>query len=324
MIIVTGGAGFIGSALVWALNRRGETDILVVDCLENGEKWKNLAGLKFADYMEKEDFLEAVLNGLFDAKANAILHMGACSSTTETDASFLVRNNFEYTKHLANFATRRGIRFIYASSAATYGDGSKGYGDTAPDPSVFEPMNAYAFSKHLFDVWAYRKGILGHITGIKYFNVYGPNEYHKGDMRSVACKGYEEIKKTGKLRLFKSYKPEYADGGQLRDFLYVKDAAAMTLHLLDRPAASGLYNVGSGAARTWNELGDALFDAMCAVKNIEYIDMPEYLRPKYQYCTHADMGKMRHEGYDKPVTPLKDAVREYVREYLDKKAHLSL
>jgi ADP-L-glycero-D-manno-heptose 6-epimerase len=324
VIVVTGGAGFIGSALVWGLNKRGETNILVVDNLDTGDKWKNLAGLKFTDYMEKEDFLDAVLEGIFDAKTRAILHMGACSSTTETDASFLVRNNFEYTKHLANFATRRGIRFIYASSAATYGDGQKGYSDTVEDPTDFVPLNAYAFSKHLFDSWAYRKGLLGHITGLKYFNVFGPNEYHKGDMQSVVCKGYEEIKKTGKLRLFKSYKSEYADGEQARDFLYIKDAVAMTLHILDRPGAKGLYNIGSGAVRTWNELGAALFESMGNGKNIEYVEMPEYLKPKYQYYTKADMGKLRREGYDRPVTSLKDAVRDYVVEYLDKNARLVL
>ncbi|MDP8238799.1 MAG: ADP-glyceromanno-heptose 6-epimerase [Candidatus Hatepunaea meridiana] len=316
MIIVTGGAGFIGSAIVWALNVRGMTDILVVDELESPEKWKNLTGLSFTDYFEKGDFLDAVLAGKFRKGTEAIFHMGACSSTTETDAVFLVKNNFEYTKHLAEFAVREAIRFIYASSAATYGDGSKGYSDQVEDPSVFMPLNMYATSKQMFDVWAHRNELLDKIAGLKYFNVFGPNEYHKGDMRSLVCKGYEEIKETGRLRLFKSYRSKYADGEQVRDFIYVKDAVEMTLFFLDNPALCGIFNVGSGTVSSWNALGTAIFDAMGLKKNIEYVEMPNALREKYQYHTMAETRKIRQAGYEKPVAPLADAVREYVQNYL--------
>ena len=267
MIIVTGGAGFIGSAIVWALNVRGRTDILVVDELENSEKWKNLAGLSFADYLGKGDFLGAVLAGKFRKGTEAIFHMGACSSTTETNASFLVKNNFEYTKHLAEFAVKEGIRFIYASSAGTYGDGSKGYSDEVKDVSAFVPLNMYSMSKCMFDVWAQRNKLFNKIAGLKYFNVFGPNEYHKGDMRSLVCKGYEEINETGILRLFKSYRREYADGEQVRDFIYIKDAVEMTLFFFDNQELCGVFNVGSGTASSWNTLGTAIFDAMGLKEN---------------------------------------------------------
>jgi ADP-L-glycero-D-manno-heptose 6-epimerase len=323
MIIITGGAGFIGSAIVWALNMRGRTDILVVDELENSEKWKNLAGLSFTDYLEKGDFLDAVLAGKFRKGTEAIFHMGACSSTTETDAMFLVKNNFEYTKYVAEFAAGEAIRFIYASSAATYGDGSKGYGDEVEDPSVFVPLNMYAMSKRMFDVWAYRNELLDKIAGLKYFNVFGPNEYHKGDMRSLVCKGYEEIKETGRLRLFKSYRREYADGEQFRDFIYIKDAVDMTLFFFDNPELCGIFNVGSGTGSSWNALGTAIFDAMGLKENIEYVEMPNALREKYQYHTRAEMGKLQQAGYKKPVTPLSDAVRDYVQNYLQQRLYLA-
>ncbi len=316
MIIVTGGAGFIGSAIVWALNVRGKTDILVVDELANSEKWKNLAGLSFSDYMEKDDFLDATLAGKFGKMTEAIFHLGACSSTTETDASFLVKSNFEYTKHLAKFAVREDIRFIYASSAATYGDGSQGYSDQVADTSIFMPLNMYAMSKLMFDVWSYRNGLQNKLVGLKYFNVFGPNEYHKGDMRSLICKGYGEIKKTSKLRLFKSYRSEYADGEQVRDFIYIKDAVEMTLFFLDNPMQCGIFNAGSGVISSWNALGTALFDAMGLKKYIEYIEMPNALREKYQYHTLAELGKLRQAGYEKRITPLADTVREYVQNYL--------
>ena len=316
MIIVTGGAGFIGSVIIWALNLRGRTDILVVDEDVDFEKLNNLAGLSFKDYLGKSDFLDAVLARKFRKGTEAIIHMGACSSTTETDASFLVKNNFEYTKYLAEFAVRESIRFIYASSAATYGDGSKGYSDQVGDPSLFIPLNLYAFSKQMFDQWAHRNQLLDKIAGLKYFNVFGPNEYHKGDMRSLVCKGYEEIKQTGRLRLFKSYLKEYADGEQVRDFIYVKDAVEMTLFFLDNPALCGIFNIGSGIANSWNSLATAIFDVMGLEKNIAYMEMPSALREKYQYHTLAEIGKLQQAGYEKPITSLADSVRDYVQNYL--------
>jgi len=260
MIVVTGGAGFIGSALTAELNARGIADILLVDQVDHPEKEKNLAPLKFRELLSKEQFLKNVLNrSLPDVET--LFHMGACSSTTETDEAFLRKNNFEYTRDLAAYALENGVRFIYASSAATYGDGSLGYADDESRLETLKPLNPYGKSKQMFDLWAQQQDILRRIVGLKYFNVYGPNEYHKEDMQSLVRKGFFQIRETGKVRLFKSYKPEYPDGGQVRDFIYIKDAVAMTLFFADHPGPGGLFNVGAGAARSWNELAQALFAA---------------------------------------------------------------
>lgn len=317
-VLVTGGAGFIGSALVHELNRRGTDRIVICDRLGESEKWRNLPPLKFEDYVEKEDLLPALETGAL-GDFDLVLHMGACSSTTERDASYLVRNNFEFTRELAGWAIGRGVRFLYASSAATYGAGEQGMSDA--DQSVeglgrLRPLNMYGYSKQLFDLWAARRGLLATITGLKYFNVFGPNEAHKGEMRSVVAKAVPQVLETGKLRLFRSHRPEYTDGEQLRDFLYVKDATAMTLHLAERPDAVGIFNIGSGRASSWNELARALFAALGREPVIEYFDMPESLRDRYQYHTEADLTRLRSTGYDRPATPLADAVTEYVRDYI--------
>ena len=250
MFIVTGGSGLIGSSLVWGLNRAGIDDILVVDHLGNTtDKWKNLAPLRFSDYLERDAFREMLRAGKFSGCAvEGVLHMGACSATTERDASYLIDNNFKYTCELAEFCIGARIRFLYASSCATYGDGSRGYVDDESKIEELRPMNMYGYSKQLFDLWAKRRGYLKSITGCKFSNVYGPNERHKGNMRSVVCRAFEQITASGKLQLFKSYRPEYADGEQMRDFLYVKDAVRMVLNLFNRPSAAGLYNIGSGRA----------------------------------------------------------------------------
>jgi ADP-L-glycero-D-manno-heptose 6-epimerase len=316
MIVVTGGTGFIGSAIIQELNQRGVSDILVVDDLDHEEKKSNLAVLKYAALHDKSDFLKAILSRSLTSPITAIIHMGACSSTTETDQEFLTRNNFEYTRQLAEFSLETGIRFIYASSAATYGDGTHGYSDdeTRLDPLI--PLNLYGDSKHRFDLWARGKKAFDKIVGLKYFNVYGPNEYHKSDMQSMVRKGFLQIQQTGKIRLFKSYKPEYTDGGQERDFLYIKDAVAMTLFFLDRPEIGGLFNVGSGTARNWNHLAQALFSAMGKESNIEYIEMPASIRDQYQYHTKAQMGKIKKAGYNTPSTSLEDGIKDYVQNYL--------
>lgn len=317
-VLVTGGAGFIGSALVWDLNRRGCDRIVIADRLRSSEKWRNLVPLKFEDYIEADELLAAFERGAL-GDFDLVLHLGACSSTTETDAAYLLRNNYEFTKELALQSVGRGIRFVYASSAATYGAGEAGMSDAASSPdelSRLRPLNMYGYSKHLFDVWAARRGLLDRITGLKYFNIFGPNEAHKGDMRSLVAKAVPKIQETGKIQLFRSYHPDFADGEQRRDFLYVRDATAMTLHLASRPDAVGLYNLGSGEAVTWIELADAMFSALEVPSAIEFIEMPEPLRPKYQYFTEADIGRLRHTGYDAPITPLRAAVEEYVRTYL--------
>lgn len=315
MIVVTGGAGFIGSAIIHALNAKGREDLLVVDDVDHPEKQKNLAALRYRELRSKGAFLEDVhARRLPDLEA--MVHMGACSSTTETDAVFLSKNNFEYSRDLADYALEKGIRFVYASSAATYGNGSEGYADDESRLQCFRPLNLYGESKHRFDLWAREKGAFADIVGLKYFNVYGPNEYHKGDMQSLVRKGFFQVKETGKIRLFKSYKPEVADGGQERDFLYIKDAVAMTLFFLERKDVGGLFNVGSGTARNWNDLAKAVFSAMQLEAKIEYIEMPESIRNQYQYHTCAVMHKIRDAGYDSPRISLEDGIGDYVKNYL--------
>ena len=317
-ILVTGGAGFIGSALVWALNQRGHTDIVITDLLGSDEKWRNLVPLKFSDYVEAGEFRSRLAAGA-DAfgRFSTVFHLGACSATTERNASYLIDNNFAYTKELAAWALARDARFVYASSAATYGDGTAGMDDRDPRLERLRPLNMYGYSKHLFDVYAQRQGFLSRIAGVKYFNVFGPNEDHKADMRSLVHKAFQQIQTTGRVGLFKSHHPDYRDGEQRRDFLYVKDAVEMTLHLADAARdAGGLFNLGSGEANTWLTLAQAIFAALGRPPAIDFIDMPEALRGKYQYYTKADIGKLRSTGYDRPMTALAEAVRDYVQGYL--------
>jgi ADP-L-glycero-D-manno-heptose 6-epimerase len=319
-VLVTGGAGFIGSALVWALNRRGCDDIVVCDRLGTDEKWRNLVPLRFADYVEADDLLPRLQRGALGEFA-LILHLGACVSTTERDAGFLIRNNYEFTKDLAAWALKqsargRKTRFVYASSAATYGDGSAGMDDDERQLDRLRPLNMYGYSKHLFDLHAKRAGWLRQIVGLKYFNVFGPNEDHKGDMRSVIHKSFGQVRESGVIRLFKSYRKDFRDGEQKRDFLYVKDAVAMTLHLAAMPKANGLFNVGSGVARTWLDLAKAVFTALNRKPNIQFIEMPEAIRGKYQYFTQANLARLRAAGYTAPTTKLEEAVVDYVRNYL--------
>lgn len=316
MIVVTGAAGFIGSALVWRLNRLGKNDILIVDHLGTDDKWKNLVPLDYTDYIGKEAFLARVEKNDFKIKIDAIIHMGANSATTERDADHLMTNNFEYTKKLARYCINNDIRFIYASSAATYGDGSLGFIDDDAYCLKLRPLNMYGYSKNLFDIWAYKKGLLGKIAGMKYYNVFGPNEGHKGDMRSVVHKAFEQVRDHGSVRLFKSANPQFKDGEQMRDFVYVKDAVDMTLFFLDHKDKNGLYNIGSGKARTWKDLVTALFNAVGKPVHIEYIEMPEPLLAKYQYFTEAGLDKIKKAGYNKPLRSLEDGVTDYVTNYL--------
>jgi ADP-L-glycero-D-manno-heptose 6-epimerase len=315
-IIVTGGAGFIGSVLVWELNRRGCSQVVIADFPGQREKSANLAGLRYMEIIDPAELPKRLSSGSL-GKLDYIFHLGACSSTTETNEQYLRENNYEYSRSLAEWAIGANTRFVYASSAATYGDGSADMNDS--DPRQLErlrPLNLYGQSKQWMDLHALQQGWLDRIVGLKYFNVFGPNENHKGDMRSVVCKSYAEVLKTGAIHLFKSYLPEYKDGEQRRDFLYVKDAVAMTLHLAAKPAANGIFNIGSGKARTWNELARAVFAALGRDPSIEYIDMPVTIRDKYQYFTQADVHKLLTTGYDQPITSLEDAVRDYVVNYL--------
>jgi ADP-L-glycero-D-manno-heptose 6-epimerase len=321
-VLVTGGAGFIGSALIWELNRRGITNILVSDFLKSDEKWKNLVALQFVDYIEADQLIEKVEHSphIF-TDIGTVFHLGACSSTTETDAAYLIRNNFEYTKKLAEFGLEGDRRFIYASSAATYGADASGVPENV-ELSTLRPLNIYGYSKHLFDCHAQRAGILQKITGLKYFNVFGPNEYHKGEMRSVVHKAFHDIQEKGTISLFKSYRREFADGEQRRDFLYVKDAVAATLYLAEHIHAGGLFNIGSGEANTWLRLANAIFAALGKEPKINFVEMPDYLRPKYQYFTCAQISKLRAAGYTRNFLPLEESVSDYVLNYLVPGKHL--
>jgi ADP-L-glycero-D-manno-heptose 6-epimerase len=320
-VLLTGGAGFIGSAVLWELNRRGCERVVVCDVLGTSEKWKNLAPLRHENYVEASELFERLRSGALGS-FDLVIHLGAESSTTEKDVAYLIRNNYEFTKDLAAWSLEKGARFIYASSAATYGDGSAGMSDDEPDLSRLQPLNPYGYSKHLFDVHAKREGWLDGIAGLKYFNVFGPNEDHKGDMRSVVHKSFQQIRDTGSVRLFKSHRPDFKDGEQKRDFLYVKDAVAMTLHLALNRTLNGLFNLGSGEARTWLDLVTPVFEAMDREPSVAFVDMPVEIRDKYQYFTQADIGKIRRAGFDAPLTPLRDAIFDYVRNYLSKDRRL--
>jgi len=311
-LIVTGGAGLIGAAIVRALNRRGRRDITVVDNLNHPAKQANLDALAIARYVDKTTFRESFLAG-DEPAPEAVLHLGACSSTTEQDVDYLDDNNRRYTRQLCDWALSHGARFVYASSAATYGDGSLGYADDHALLPRLQPLNHYGQSKHRFDLEALHDGLLDRIVGLKYFNVYGPGEDHKGDMRSVVHKAFHEIRATGALRLFRSHRPDYADGEQVRDFVFVEDAAEVTLFCMAHPEVNGIFNCGTGRARSWLELAHAVFAAMGRAPDIQFIDMPEAIREKYQYYTQAEPRKLRAAGFEAPFTPLEKGVRRYVQ-----------
>lgn len=314
-IIVTGAAGLIGSNLVKALNACGERDLLLVDHLNHPAKQANLDRLVFRDYLDKAAFRDALCAGGV-ARADVVVHLGACSSTTETDAAYLRANNLDYTEALCRWALAHDARFVYASSAATYGDGRQGYADADAITPTLKPLNLYGQSKQDFDCLALREGWLRRIVGLKYFNVFGPGEDHKGEMRSLVHKAYGQIEETGGLSLFRSHRPDYRDGEQCRDFVYVEDAVAVTLYFLDHPEVSGLFNCGTGRARTWRDLAHALFAAMGREPRIAFVDMPEAIRDRYQYHTEADLRKLRSVGCRHAFVALEDAIRDYVKRHL--------
>jgi len=320
MYVVTGGAGFIGSHIVAALAARG-AEVVVVDWFRSDERWRNVAKHEIAAAIAPEDFPAWLLrNG---AGVEAVIHMGAISATTETDVDLIVTHNVRSTLTLLEWCTEAKVRLIYASSAASYGDGAGGFDDTFSCEALAQlrPLNAYGWSKHVVDrriarLTAQAQALPPQWVGLKFFNVYGPNEYHKGSMQSVIAKNYAQIMRAEPLRLFRSYRPEYADGGQLRDFVYVQDCVDVILWCLDHPQVSGLFNLGTGKARTWLDLATALFHAAEQPSAIEFVDMPPPLREKYQYFTEARMDRLRSAGYDRPFTSLEEGVARYVRHYL--------
>ena len=315
LILVTGAAGFIGSALVWELNRRGFERIIITDVLGTDEKWRNLVPLRFENYFDASELLGNLESAALQ-DVRWIFHLGACSATTEKNASYLMENNFHYTRRLGEWALQGGRRMVYASSAATYGDGSAGMEDGHEHLERYRPLNMYGYSKHLFDLHAKRHGWLDRLVGLKYFNIFGPNEDHKGDMRSVVHKAYAQIQNTGSVQLFKSHHPDFRDGEQQRDFLYVKDAVNATIHLATEPQAAGIFNIGSGIASTWINLVSPIFHALDLPVSIQFIDMPEALRGKYQYRTLADTSRLKSCGWAGPEFTLDAAVSDYVSHHL--------
>lgn len=315
LIVITGGAGFIGSGIVRYLNDKGMKNLIIVDELRHSEKWKNLVGKQFVDVLSKSQLFHWLVGK--ESLIEAFIHLGACSDTMETDAGYLLENNYRYSVRLAEYALKNNHRFIYASSAATYGDGSKGFVDDQENLYELQPLNMYGFSKQLFDQWALNEGVLDKLVGLKYFNVFGPNEAHKGRMASAITRMVPQIRKGEKVKLFKSTDPSrFADGEQKRDFIYVKDAARMTCAFLTNDAG-GIYNVGSGKASTWNDLAHAVYAALELPSQIEYIDMPAELVSKYQNYSRADMtktGKILKEAIQ--CMSLESAVLDYVKNYL--------
>ncbi len=319
MIIVTGAAGFIGSCIAKELNLRGRKDIVAVDELErlSAMKSENLASFSSLKAFDKKGFLDELESGEL-RQVDLIIHMGACSSTTETDRNYLMDTNLEFSKKIFDWCAKRGCRLIYASSAATYGDGSSGYSDDLHRIGHLQPLNAYGESKKLFDDYVLSSQKKPpQWAGLKFFNVYGPNEYHKGEMASIVFHAYNQIKKTGKVRLFKSGHADYRDGEQKRDFVYVKDVVSFVLFLMENRHVNGIFNVGTGKARTFKDIVTAVFSALNLKPNIVYTGMPGNLKGKYQYFTEADISKLRAAGYAAPFFTLEDGVRDYVLHYLE-------
>lgn len=314
MILLTGGAGFIGSCFLRYLNDKGFRDIIVVDHLSHSDKWKNLVGKKFLDFFNKGEFLNFFESKKFtNFKFDAIFHFGACTNTYESDVDYLIENNFKYSVKLAQYAAEKDVKFIYASSAATYGAGELGYDDNL----VFElkPLNPYGYSKYLFDCWVFANNLSNIFSGLKFFNVYGPNEYHKGEMASMVYKSFRQVKETGKIRLFKSNHPDYADGEQKRDFIYVKDVVELVWKVYEK-GLTGIYNIGTGNARTWNSLAYAVFKTLNIEPNIEYIDMPKSIEKQYQNFTQAKMDKLLSQIGHFEFTSLEQGVSDYIYNYL--------
>jgi ADP-L-glycero-D-manno-heptose 6-epimerase len=320
MLLITGGAGFIGSNLVASLNDRGRTDIAISDYFETGNKWRNLQKRQLADVVPPGD-LEQWLAG---RKLDAVVHLGAISDTTATDGDLVLGTNFGLSLRLLEWCTAHRTPFIYASSAATYGDGSAGFSDDGSVASLkrLRPMNLYGFSKHLFDLavadrFGRGRALPPQWAALKFFNVFGPNEYHKGAMMSVLAKVFEHARRGGAVQLFKSYREGIADGEQRRDFVYVKDAVGVLDWLIENPAVYGIYNVGTGIARSFRDMVVAMFDALGRPPKIEYVEMPPAIRGAYQYFTEAPMDKLRRAGYPGQFAPLEHSVRDYVKNYLE-------
>jgi ADP-L-glycero-D-manno-heptose 6-epimerase len=323
MYVVTGGAGFIGSNLLAALEERGDGELVVVDRLRSNDKWRNIAKREIAEIVQPEHLFDFLAENR--AKIKMIFHMGAISTTTETDADLIVTNNYNLSSVLFAWCTRHNVRIVYASSAATYGDGSQGFDDDfgiAP-LSLLQPLNAYGWSKHLFDRRLARKvaedqPMPPQWAGLKFFNVYGPNEYHKAGQQSVVSQIQPQAASGAPAHLFRSHNPNYEDGGQMRDFVWIGDVISVMMWLLDHEHVNGLFNLGSGQARSFLDLASAVYLAMGKEPFIKFVDTPVAMRDKYQYFTEARMARLKACGYDKPFTSLEEGVSAYVNGYLSR------
>jgi len=316
-VILTGGAGFIGSCMLWKLNSMGIADVIVVDTKKDGTSYPTLKKKKFSDYLSREDLLLRLSKGQL-ADVDLILHLGACTDTTERDENYLRQNNLGYSQTLLEWANTKNKFFHYASSAAIYGDGKKGYSDDPQKIKDFKALNFYGESKRLFDLWLFEKKLLGDIVGFRYFNVFGPNEYHKGPMRSMISKAFDQIKEKGRVQLFASSRPGYADGSEERDFVYVKDVVNVMAYFIEHPDRRGIFNIGTGKARSFKDLVKTVFHAQNKEPQIEYIPMPESLRGQYQYFTQADLSNLRKVGYSVSFQSLEGSVKDYVQNHLIK------
>lgn len=313
LIVVTGGAGFIGSCVIQYLNEKGLDNIIVVDRLDHTEKWKNLVGKKFVQYLDKDELFEW-LKGK-ESQIEGFIHLGAYSATTLTDGFEVIQNNYRYSQKLARYAISNEHRFIYASSAATYGDGCLGFSDDHDKIEQWLPLNLYGYSKHLFDLWIKKEGLLNAVVGLKYFNVFGPNEAHKGNMASPIANFVEQAQQSQVIRLFASNSSEYSDGMQCRDFIYVKDAARMTCAFLDK-SVYGIFNIGRGEAVEWNCIAKGVFNALNISGKIEYIPIPESIQNQYQNYTCASIDKLKKHQLPLPLYSIEEALKEYIQDFL--------
>jgi len=316
MILITGATGFIGSAAASALNRKGRNDLLLCDTFGSQDKWKNILGLRYSRFIHRDELFGFLSEAPHARDITGIIHLGACSDTTEADMDYLLENNVNFSIRLCQWALDHGIRFVYASSAAVYGDGGLGFSDSDELTPKLRPLNKYGFSKWMFDLWVLENGLAGQVAGLRYFNVFGPNEYHKEAMASVVFRSFPRAQQEGKIRLFDSHRPDVAHGEQARDFIYIEEANDMTLFVLDSPGVNGIFNVGTGRAHTFNELAAGLFAGLGKKPSIEYFPMPAELRQRYQYFTRADMSRMRKAGFPEQKDRFQEQVAAYVRDYL--------
>jgi len=316
MILITGAAGFIGSAVAYTLNRQGRKDLILCDRFGKSEKWKNILGLQYSRFVHSDKLFDYLLEDPQAKEIEVVIHLGACSDTTETDMDYLLENNVNYSIGLCQWSVENNVRFVYASSAAVYGDGSLGFSDSDELTPKLRPLNKYGFSKWMFDLWVLNNGFIDKVAGLRYFNVFGPNEYHKAKMASVVFHACPQALESGTVKLFESHREDVKHGEQARDFIYIDEAVDITLFLLKNNAVCGIFNAGTGRAHTFNDLAHGVFEGVGKEPVIRYFTMPEDLRDRYQYFTRADMTRLKKAGYKEQEDRFKEYVAVYVKKYL--------